>query len=299
VTGSQLAPLPLGEGKGEGLQAGLCLLLALLSACAAPRPSAAPELDHAAQLDTRAGGFRLEYADADRDAVVHVQRAVQRAAPALSRWGTLEETVVVRVMPDHAALELAADRPGYAWLRAWARYDEVLLQSPRTWGLAGARPGALDEVVLHELTHCLMYQLASDRLSWGYKRIPLWFREGMASVTARQGYRWPGRAELARFVRERPGVDPLGAPESLYRDDADVVYGAAHHAFEAFLTRFGEGAVRRVLDDMAQGPDFDSAFEGVFEVTRSQFEADVLSTLRDAGGEQVRSPALPPSPRGL
>ena len=277
------SPLPLGEGRGEGFpKVRPWALLALLCACAGPRaPPEAPTLDHAAELQTQAGAFRLEYAREDRDAVVDVQRAVQRAAPALSRWGALEEPVTVRVLPTHEALELAADRPGYGWLRAWARYDEVLLQSPRTWGLAGRRAGALDEVLLHELTHCLMYQLASDRLGWGYKRIPLWFREGMASVTARQGYRWPGPAELSRFLRKRPEADPLGAPEALYRDDADVVYGAAHHAFEAFLARFGEDAVRRLLLDMAQGPNFDSAFEGVFEVPRAAFEAEVVRGWRE------------------
>ena len=43
---------------------------------------------------------------------------------------------------------------------------------------------ALNELLTHELTHCVMYQRAGTDLNWSLKGIPLWFREGMASVTA-------------------------------------------------------------------------------------------------------------------
>src|SRR6185295_2154512 len=52
-------------------------------------------------------------------------------------------------------------------------------------------PADVDELMLHELTHCVMYQRSASAADWSRKRIPLWFREGMASVTASQSYRWP------------------------------------------------------------------------------------------------------------
>ena len=78
--------------------------------------------------------------------------------------------------------------------RAWAFADQVLLQSPRTWNpVGGADDDELAELIAHEVTHALMYQLMQpgDDPSWAVEEPPLWFREGMASVTAGQGHRRP------------------------------------------------------------------------------------------------------------
>jgi hypothetical protein len=220
------------------------------------------------------GTFALEYAGVDAGALEAVRRAMDAAAPGLARWGGLAEPVTVRVYPSHDALERAVGREGYGWLKAWARYDEVFLQSPRTWSLLGVRQRDLEELLLHELTHCVMYQRAAERGDWSRRRIPAWFREGMASETARQGYRWPSLEDLARFYEAQPGQDPLGAPAALYQGDSDIVYAAAHHAFGFLVRRYGEEGVRSLLAGMREGRTFPQAFERVLGLSQEAFERD-------------------------
>ena len=189
------------------------------------------------------------------------------------------------------------DRSGYGWLRAWARYDEVFVQSPRTWSLLGAGQRELDELMLHELTHCLMYQLAATPTGWARKRIPLWFREGMASYTAGQGGRWPSLEELARHLEKRPEDDLLRQADALYQDESDTVYGAAHQAFSFLVKRYGEQKVRELLWAMKRGPAFEPAFEAVVGVSEQAFLDDFTRYVRLRGfrpGRLERSAAPAP-----
>jgi hypothetical protein len=207
----------------------------------------------------------------DRDRVAH---AVGQALPVLQRWGGLREPVVIKILPDHEALEDAVLRPGYRWMKAWARYDDVLVQAPQTWGLLGATQREIDQLMLHELTHCVMYQRAANRTHWSRKQIPLWFREGMASVTAEQGYRWPTLEALARYLEQHPERDPVTAPEGLYQGESEIVYGAAHHAFGFLLKRYGESTVLSLLEQMSQGRVFADAFREAVGLTPETFAAD-------------------------
>ena len=96
----------------------------------------------------------------------------------IERWGGLRVPTHIVVLPDHAALEERAHRHGYGWLRAWARYDVIYLQAPRTWNFLGIRPsrGELRAILTHELTHCTMYQEDLRReLSSTRRPVPLWF----------------------------------------------------------------------------------------------------------------------------
>jgi hypothetical protein len=238
--------------------------------CAAPMQA----LDQRAALVTGSGSFELRFAEVDREAQRAVQRAMEAAAPGLARWGGLVVPVTVQVLPSHDALEHAVRRPGYGWLKAWARYEEVFVQSPRTWSLLGVRQRDLDELMLHELTHCVMYQRAADRDGWQRKRIPLWFREGMASHTAEQAYRWPTLEDLARFYASRPDADPVMHPEPLYQGESDIVYGAAHHAFGFLVRRYGEETVRTLLASMREGRTFPDAFEAVLGLSQEAFERE-------------------------
>jgi hypothetical protein len=282
------------------------LVPALITAVAFGCTPTSRVLKNRAEVTSTPARVAVEFSDVDRPAAAQVQRSIERAMPSLERWGKLKVPVTVRVLPSHDALEEAVSRPGYPWLKAWARYDEVLLQSPRTWSLLGARPADVDELVLHELTHCAMYQLSSDRLTWMRKDIPLWFREGMASFTAGQGYRWPDLEALARFYERFPSADPVEEPEgtfteapsesrcpltrlfkdppgTLYRVQSDVVYGAAHHAFAFLVRRYGEERVRQLLSAMAQGLTFPEAFETILELSPKAFAQDFKRYVRWRG----------------
>ncbi len=115
--------------------------------------------------------FDVLYTSADAQEVARIRGDLLSAGPRLFRWGNFRQGVWIRVIPDHASLEEAVDRRGYPWLRAWAFSDQILLQSPRTWSAAELGPAVdleLQELLEHELTHALMYQLMApvDDPAW-------------------------------------------------------------------------------------------------------------------------------------
>src|SRR6185295_7528479 len=105
----------------------------------------------------------------------------------------------------------------------------------------------------HELTHCLMYQKSGTREDWAKKGIPLWFREGMATWTAEQGYRWMSLEDLAREFERGPHHDPIVDAEAMYQTESAAVYAAAHHAFTFLIDRYGASAVEHTMQQMHAG----------------------------------------------
>jgi hypothetical protein len=257
------------------MRAPASLLLLLLAGCTAARV----QLVVQPPVEIPAGRFLVEAAPQDEEGVAQVRRAIEKAGPRLAMWGVLRERVQVRVMPTHAALEEAVNRPGYGWLRAWARYGEIFIQSPSTWGVFGARDEDVAELMLHELTHCVMYQASGTASTWSRKGIPLWFREGMASWTARQAGRWMTLEALAAALERTPEADPVGAPEALYRTQDGLVYAAAHHAFTYLVRAHGEDKVRALLARMGEGTGFDRAFPEVFGTDERAFTAQFRAWL--------------------
>lgn len=255
----------------------IALAAAPLTGCALSRD----RLSGREELVTPAGQLLVEYLDvppADRHLI---QASLERVAGELTRWGALREPVRLHVLPSHQRLEEAVDRRGYADLRAWARYDEIHLQSPSTWSLLGTTPAAVEELLLHELTHCVMYQRAATRTSWSRKEIPLWFREGMASYSTGQAHRWPAPEELARFLARHPEAAPLASPERLLPEWSDIVYGASHHAFTFLVRHHGEEAIRRLLEAMGEGKTFPPAFTETLGLSPEAFAADFMRHLRE------------------
>lgn len=274
--------------------AGAVLALLVSTGCLGPRSGLRAEL---LTVETAVGTFRIEYPSREEAGALMVRAALENAGPHLVKWGRLRDPVTVRVHPDHKSLERAAKRSGYAWLRAWARYDVVDVQAPETWSPLRATQQDLNETLLHELTHTVMYQAAADLGGWRQKKIPGWFREGMASYTANQGYRWPTLETLTRTLEENPTWEPLLRPEPLYAEQMPVAYGAAHHAFSFLVNRYGEDTVRKLLEEMNRGPDFPVAFTSIVGLPPEAFLRDFSRYLRLRGFKGGR--LLHPSPDAL
>lgn len=287
------APMNLALRRRPDVRPLLVLLILSLGGCAAHRQSTR----YRSSLTTPAGTFTFEYTDADRGIRQKLEQSMALASPRLAQWGGLREPVQVFILPSHEDLEHAVDRHGYEWLRAWARYDEIFLQSPRTWSLFGAAQSEVDELMIHELTHTVMYQQAADRTHWARKGIPLWFREGMASWTANQEYRWPSLEDLARFYDENPVADPVGNPEPLYQRESGIVYGAAHHAFSFLIKRYGKERVRSVLAQMRAGDTFADAFSATVGLSQASFVNDFKRYVRLRGFRGGRVRKVRPMPR--
>jgi hypothetical protein len=266
--------------------------LLLLAAACAHRPASIAEGPRLESVQTGGSMVRLQYWPEDAAAARQVKAALAEAVPRATRWGSLSLPVLVTIHPSHAALEAAIHRDGYGWLRAWARYATVDLQSPRTWSLAGGSDAEVTELLAHELTHCAMYQTAASEWSWSSRGIPLWFREGMASFAAGQEYKRARPEAIWRFYRDtagsgdglgagglaggpaRPAGDPLTDPEPLYQGDSDVVYGTAHWAFRFLVDRYGEERVRRIVAGMGQGRRFGESFQDAIGIPFGSFEQD-------------------------
>ena len=285
----------------------LALAAALLAACATARtPGTTRQLPLAARVQAPGLLFELLYTQPDNVEVGRIGSGLLAAGPRLARWGTFRQGVWIRVYPDHDSLESALDRHGYPWLRAWAFGDQVLLQSPRSWNAlsSAALDEELSELLVHELTHSLMYQLmeGQDGPPWTsdlpLEEPPLWFREGMASVTAGQGHRRLSGEDLARWIAGHPGTDLLHPTAEQYRTEKEAVYGAAHRAFDLLVKIAGDQAVRDVLRGVREGARFADAFKTAtghqlhdfeheavrsgFDVTSARFSASAASA--GAGG---------------
>jgi hypothetical protein len=272
------------------------LAVALSSGCALRAHVARQgEDDRLDTVEIEGQVFRVHYWPEDAAAAAQVVRALAQAVPRVARWGKLDKEVTITIRHTHAELEEAVRLEGYDWLRAWARYQIIDLQSPRTWTWRGAKDAQVVEILTHELTHCVMYQTAASEWTWPHKGIPLWFQEGMASVTAEQGSHLKTSEELwSYYSKSIPGAgggfpaavaraarghssqdgDPITDPEPLRQDRSDVVYGAAHRAFEFLLARYGEERVRAAISSMRQGRSFEQAFGEAFGISETAFASE-------------------------
>jgi hypothetical protein len=253
-------------------------LLACCAACASTRAARSPAIRRTMTVGDST--VYLDYQPVDAAAASDVAAALPAALRRVGRWGRLREPVTITLCPSHEALEAAARRPGYPWLRAWARYATIDLQSPRTWQLLGGPSRRrLQETLTHELTHCLMYQASGTSWSWPRKGIPLWFREGMATVTAGEAPRYASPERAAAFYQgsptaRRPDGDPLSDAEKLVQSQDELVYTTAYLAFQFLLDRYGEERIRRLLADMGEGAAFSAAFRRAMGIDVEAFEAD-------------------------
>jgi hypothetical protein len=261
--------------------ASVLVAAALLAGCA-PRAPATAEV-RALDFAVATARFRIVHGPGDEAVARRVRRAVELAVPRVARWGVPAHPITVTIHPSQGALAAAVHRPGDDWPRGWARWETIELQSPRTWGFRGASDRDLEQLVAHELTHCVTYQLAGDRIGWMHREIPRWFAEGIASVTAGEGHRHGGMEALLEAYEERLGApaagsssqaDPFLDSDPRGRRESRAAYRAAHHAAELLVARHGEQGVREVLRLMGSGLRFPAAFERALGLTPAAFVAD-------------------------
>lgn len=278
--------------------ASLCALLVVASACAHARGGPAFR-ETVETVEMGDAVVRLRYQPDDAQASLQVKEALARAVAAAQRWGRFLEPVVLTIHPTHEGLEAAAQRQGFPWMRAWARRTSVDLQSPRTWSQGRASDAAMTQILTHELTHCVMYQRIAADGSRSTRGVPIWFLEGIASVTAGQRHA-PPRPDGG--PRSGEDGDPLAAPETLLRLDAARVYATAHQAFQLLVERYGEDRVRRLIAGMGDGRSFPDAFLLAVGVAVQDFERDfrrgagrlagVLRSEERVGAGAVEQPAF-------
>jgi len=245
------------------MKLGLPLVLAFLGACAHAPSSQARQSELAIRVGN--ASVLVRYAQPDEDAARQLARALPGALSIAERWGALSAPVVVTIHPTHEDLEVAARRPGYAWLRAWARPNAIELQSPRTWSRGEATDEEMGQLLAHELTHCVMFQAVGGdaRVTRG---IPVWFKEGMATTNS---------GERFVAVNARPGtVDLLTSRALLNSTESSLAYSTADHAFRYLMKRYGQQRIHLLLARIRDGAEFPEAFRDSMGVSVDVFEGD-------------------------
>jgi hypothetical protein len=91
------------------------------------------------------------------------------------------------------------------------------------------------------------------------------------------------------FPREHPPLvslrgDPLADSDPLYQEHSHLVYGAAHHAVELLVARYGEERVRRIVETMGRGPRFPAAFQEAIGISDAEFASDFRRHVVARGG---------------
>jgi len=261
----------------RALVAGALLLCGTLG-CATVGPAEPP------MLQTEAGPIRLEFVEWNEETSDLLKEAVPEAARVLTRWGGLREPVRITVVNSHWELEEMVGRP-LPGISAWARRTQIVLWDPRWWPLP---PSAQDNPTLaatlrrtqvigllkHELTHSLMFQRVGRLPADPGNRIPFWFREGMATLTAGEGAQWPPPESLSQWLAKHPDVDPLQDAPKLARTDPAIAYGAAYHAFAFLERRYGDATVLHILDLMRVRDGFPDAFREALGISVESFATD-------------------------
>ncbi len=268
--------------------------LLLVSGCAGPLGA----LRVATPLTIGDQAFTLRSTSKTSVDTRRIEAALAKATPGLKRWGGLKAPVTVYIVDTHDDLETAVRRHGFTWLRAWGRYDDVIFQAPSTWT---TKEEFVEQLVLHELTHCLLFQRAGTRDTWYLKDIPLWFREGMAISTAGQSKLYPSLEDSARWLQKNPALNAFRDGEELSEAQSTEVYGLALHGFEFLMRRYGEDRIIALMTTMHAGGDFDAAFEKVVGLSVDRFQKDFenylrLRAFRGGGRRRVTVPPMEPAP---
>lgn len=251
-----------------------------------------------AMVQTDAGTIRLEFVEWNEETSDLLKQAVPEAAKVLGRWGGLHEPVRITVVNSHWELEEMVGRP-LPGISAWARRNQVILWDPSWWPLpphaqhdaalaAVIRRTQVTRLLKHELTHSLMFQRAGPPKSDPQNRIPFWFREGMAAVTAGEGAQWPPPESLSQWLVKHADVDLLRDAAQLGRTEPGIGYGAAYHAFDFLVRRYGDATVLQILDGMRVRDGFPDAFRDAVGVSVESFATDFRRYLGWRGFQPAR-----------
>ena len=128
----------------------------------------------------------------------------------------------------------------------------------------------LERVLAHEFTHALVQSIAP-------RGVPTWLNEGLAVLFEPTGAAWAD-SELARSNRRLTLGRLAGSFSGLSGADARLAYAQSASAVQALVDQGGTGAVAAVLQDIAAGETFATAFERRMLVPYTSFVASLESS---------------------
>jgi tetratricopeptide (TPR) repeat protein len=114
-------------------------------------------------------------------------------------------------------------------------------------------PTELDRVLTHELAHALVHSL-------GPRGIPTWLHEGVAAALETDDLSWA--TDRVREAGSLASLDSLHTSFArLTGDQARLAYATSALVVRRLLDEVGGPAIAALLRELAEGVDFDTAFE--------------------------------------
>jgi hypothetical protein len=158
--------------------------------------------------------------------------------------------IEVELLPEASAS--AKGTP--AWVAGYAIPSEgrIVLFPARS---PGYPDGSLENVLVHELVHVLIFRAAKGN------SVPRWFHEGLAMFAARErSFEDRARLVLEVAFRDPPTLSQLDA--AFMGDPAEVrrAYAISGAFFRSLVERQGAGIAARILREASTGIPFEEAF---------------------------------------
>ena len=176
------------------------------------------------------------------------------------------DTFDVVVAPSEAAFrEMTGGRaPDWGLAVAFPGLRRVVIRSPRITGRVEVDPAV---VLRHELAHVYLGAALED----GGERLPRWFNEGFAALSAEE-WRWVDPYRLA-WARLTGTLTPLAGLHDTFPDmgDPSVAYTQSMAAVRGLRGRGGDEALGHLLARMRAGATFDESLRATYGLTLDQF----------------------------
>jgi hypothetical protein len=134
--------------------------------------------------------------------------------------------------------------------------DSMLLLSPR---------GLNAVITSHELTHIELHGRVGAFRSW--RAIPSWFDEGLAVLVSEDPrYTEEAWQKITDHGRNAPKLKNIG--DMLGKGDWLLSYGTAKREVGAWYLHAGRAGLERLIAEVKNGSDFNSAFNSVASIER-------------------------------
>ena len=200
---------------------------------------------------------------------------IDKALPVMSELFGLSRRpkITILVAPSQKIFDQITGGQIPEWGIAAAEPEQsvIFLKSPRI-----ARPETdLKSVVLHELSHVLLYTA-----SGGYP-IDRWFDEGLA-MTFSEEKRFLETLTLARavFTGEIIKLDEIDDVLTFRRQKAGLAYQESLSAVQFLIDRFGGEALAGIIRKIGQNADMDTALQSAVGMGFGEFEDSWYQAMR-------------------